>query len=64
MPRCPHQRSTCASDRKASIVAQVKPMSSHQCAAGTALFTFPVFYVFANPIFDGATQAAKSLFGG
>ncbi|HYC03094.1 MAG TPA: NADH-quinone oxidoreductase subunit NuoN [Azospirillaceae bacterium] len=29
---------------------------------GTALFTFPVFYLFANPIINGAMAAATSLF--
>jgi NADH-quinone oxidoreductase subunit N len=29
---------------------------------GTALFTFPVFYLFANPLFNGAVAAATSLF--
>lgn len=28
----------------------------------TALFTFPVFYIFANPILAGAAEAAASLF--
>ena len=32
-------RSRCSSDRKRSMVAQLKPMSSHQCAAGTAKWT-------------------------
>lgn len=30
--------------------------------AGSALFTFPVFYIFANPILNGAAAAAASLF--
>jgi hypothetical protein len=33
------QRSTCSSDRKMDIVAQVNPMSSYQCRAGTRKWT-------------------------
>lgn len=40
-PRSTHQRLTSSSDRKSRIVAQVKPMSSHQEAAGTAKCTTP-----------------------
>jgi len=34
-PRAAHHWWTLSSDRKKSIVLQVKTMSSHQCAAGT-----------------------------
>ena len=35
-PQSLHHFSTCSSDQKSSIVFQLKTMSSHQCAAGTA----------------------------
>jgi len=35
IPRAWHHAFTSSSDRKNSMVLQVKPRSSHQCAAGT-----------------------------
>src|SRR5262249_56191606 len=39
--RCAHQASMSSSDRKRSMVDQVKPILRHQSRAGTAKWTIP-----------------------
>lgn len=60
IPRHPHQRSTCSTDRKSRIVAQVKPMFSQKRRGGTAKWITPSVGTSAPPSIRTVRVASQS----